>query len=1368
MTDGSTAPVRRRPPLRLPWLWGVHLIVVASVLVLNLWQQPGRITFDTKLDLQLDPADLLVRSADLWNADWALGGLQNQASGYLFPMGPAFLLGDLLGAPMWVWQRLWSALVMLLAYEGARRLAASWPGIGQVGAVLAGLAYMLSPRVLTTVGGLSGETLPAAVLPWTVLPLVLFLRGRIRGWVAFVLSAATVPVMGGQNATLVVACLVLPALLLLLASGRSLRQRLTDLGAWGLLVAVASLWWLVPLLLLGAYSPPFLDFIESASDTAGSVGWLSSLRGTSHWVAFFAGGGPVGWSGGYEITSSPWLVLTTVLVAGVGLAGLMRRELWQGRALVAAVLIGLVVLTAGRGGWAGSVLSEEWLQTLDSVLAPLRNVHKFDPVVRLPLALGVAAAVTYGLPRRWPGRRRAWHRVPVEAAAVTVVLLLVLATAGPTLAGLLRVDRGFDDVPRSWREAVAYLNEQERPTRTMVLPGAGFAVQTWGRTIDEPIQVLDSGPWLARAQVTVAPAGTLRLLDSVEQSLSQARSQDRTAEALEMMGITHVVVRNDLDAETTDAPDPAVVRASVAGVPGARVVASFGEAPAGGPLLEVFELDVERDPRVEVQDWENRVAVSGGPEVVPDLRAAGLVEAGQSVVLAGEGQQADIVTDSLRRVERNFGRVHDARSAVMTVRDQYRVKRSTHDYRDDDLPTTTTVATYDGAADIVASTSSGYANVLGAIRPEEHPYAAFDHSLFTGWSSAPFSRPRGQWVELRFDEPTKVGQVSLTFDNAAGVDVTSVRVATDHRAVDAEVGGDGTVSELDVDDEAATSLRITVLATASETGRVRLVDVRVAEHDVTRSLVLPGAVASNTSVHVSGEPLRRACAVTGAGAGQQVTCDRDRFHESPETPGFDRTITVGESGSWHLQGRAVATYGQSLDRLFAPFDPNLISVTASSTYGGDPAVNASAAVDGRSETGWTSAPGDPAPTLQLSWGPRRRISGIKLTATPGQPGRLPDLLRVDAGPGTGAPQLVATTGPGAGRMRTVRTNQMRIVAVGQAPASGFTVSELTLKRTGDLRHEPDPETRTGTLCGFGPTVEVAGQIIQTRLRGTLEGVRSGAELAVLPCGGETLDLAPGVHRIRVSNPSGFAVTDLAMTPVTGDRGTSSESSQTAEVREWSATQRRVAVSIDRESVLAVSESYNRGWTATVDGLELDPVILEGWKQGFVMPAGLTGEVTLEYAPQAGFRAALVGGLLLAGLLVGLAVALLLAGARRRESVVGCRPTTRAASHVAVGPAARVRTAPTSVRAGLELVGVGALCLVSVPLAVGAAIGRHAKGRIGTHVAAASAALLVLAALIAVVSSSVIVPPLGSDLLAALVVGVVCGRVSVGDDCRADP
>ena len=48
----------------------------------------------------------------------------------------------------------------------------------------------------------------------------------------------------------------------------------------------APLWWLVPLFVLGAYSPPFLDFIESAATTTFSTTLFDALRGTSNWVPY--------------------------------------------------------------------------------------------------------------------------------------------------------------------------------------------------------------------------------------------------------------------------------------------------------------------------------------------------------------------------------------------------------------------------------------------------------------------------------------------------------------------------------------------------------------------------------------------------------------------------------------------------------------------------------------------------------------------------------------------------------------------------------------------------------------------------------------------------------------------------------------------------------------------------------------------------------------------------------------------------------------------------------------------------------------------------------------------------------------------------
>src|SRR5262245_44076765 len=152
---------------------------VLALAVLSFAQRPGRVTFDTKLDLTVDPVGFMARALHLWNPQATSGELQNQAYGYLFPMGPFFAVGQAVGLPPWVTQRLWCALLLGVAFVGALVLARAL-GIGTEPARhVAALAYALAPRTLTEVGPLSAEMLPAVLLPWVVLPLVRGDRGEL-------------------------------------------------------------------------------------------------------------------------------------------------------------------------------------------------------------------------------------------------------------------------------------------------------------------------------------------------------------------------------------------------------------------------------------------------------------------------------------------------------------------------------------------------------------------------------------------------------------------------------------------------------------------------------------------------------------------------------------------------------------------------------------------------------------------------------------------------------------------------------------------------------------------------------------------------------------------------------------------------------------------------------------------------------------------------------------------------------------------------------------------------------------------------------------------------------------------------------------
>ena len=93
-------------------------------------------------------------------------------------MGPFFLLGAWLDLPGWVVQRLWLALVLCVAFAGAAKVARALGVRSDLACLLAGFAYALSPRMLTTLGPISIEAWPSALAPWVLLPLVI---GAQRG-----------------------------------------------------------------------------------------------------------------------------------------------------------------------------------------------------------------------------------------------------------------------------------------------------------------------------------------------------------------------------------------------------------------------------------------------------------------------------------------------------------------------------------------------------------------------------------------------------------------------------------------------------------------------------------------------------------------------------------------------------------------------------------------------------------------------------------------------------------------------------------------------------------------------------------------------------------------------------------------------------------------------------------------------------------------------------------------------------------------------------------------------------------------------------------------------------------------------------------
>ena len=108
---------------------------------------------------------------------------------------------------------------------------------------------------------------------------------------------------------------------------------------------LACLWWLIPLVVLGRYSPPFLNWIESSAVTTSQNSFIAVARGADHWQAYL---GPSIWPAGWIFAVGPAAIVATALVAAAGFSGLTLRRAPHRLFLVSSLLIGFLLLSMGH------------------------------------------------------------------------------------------------------------------------------------------------------------------------------------------------------------------------------------------------------------------------------------------------------------------------------------------------------------------------------------------------------------------------------------------------------------------------------------------------------------------------------------------------------------------------------------------------------------------------------------------------------------------------------------------------------------------------------------------------------------------------------------------------------------------------------------------------------------------------------------------------------------------------------------------------------------------------------------------------------------------------------------------------------------
>ena len=1190
--------------------------IVLGLTLLSFLQRPGKTTFDTKLDLAVDPLSFMVRALHLWNPQATAGELQNQAYGYLFPMGPFFALCQVAGVPPWIAQRLWCAILLSVAFVGALLLARAMK-IGTEGPRLIGaLGYALAPRMVTEIGSLSAEMLPAVLLPWVLLPLVR--AGRIGSpRRAAGLSALAVLCMGGVNGAMIVMALVLPGLWLLTRSWTS--QHVELVIWWFVFVVGATLWWILPLLLLGEYSLPFLDYIESATNTTAPMSLFEVLRGTNQWVAYVVQGTPW-WPSGWALIDNPLLMLATGLVAAVGLLGLTRRGLCDRRFLVLGVVTGLTLLTVGYVGTLDSPLAVPVRHLLDGPLAPLRNVHKFEPVLRLPLMLAFVHGIT-----AIAGKVRAPRRFLRPALG----LALVVVMAAPAWQLTLRPGPGWDKVPDYWSDAMGWVAKADPNARTLLLPATGFGEYEWGRTVDEPAQPLAKSPWAVRNQVPLGSEGNTRMMDSVDAALANGRGDPGLAGLLARSGYRFLLLRNDIDRTRTRAPDIATLRSGLAGSAGIGKAATFGP-------LEIYE--VRRPvPLATATSTKDVPTVSGGPENLVPLMDSGQLDPGTPTVLTGDGGSPAgprLVTDGLRRAERNVGGVRDNLSQTLTASEALRQQRAASDLLPFPGQQHQTVAAYRGIREVTASTATSFADAFGGSDPSHQPFAAIDGDPRTSWVSSSFTGPIGQWLEVELDTPRLVNSIDLEMvhDLRVGWPVTRVRITTDNGSVDQQIDRSSGAHTYPTAPGVTRKVRITLLSlvVGREDGNVGIAELKIPGAEPQRALEVPNDLPAGQAsgfAFTRGDQPRYACLPSGG----HVRCYADFARDGEEPDGIRRLFTTPAQTTFLVGGSVLPATG-GLNPVSLPG----VEVSSTSQLGGDPAASGFAAVDGDPATAWVPDVTDLRPTLTLGWQAPKTITGLHVTIDPAGGARLPKQLTLT---GKTATRTVSLDTNGSATFPAMDTDQLKVTFASDEgeDETGIWlphgIGGLTL--TGGDGLLPAPETSFTVPCGAGPNVHLDGLDYKTSVKGTLADITGHRPLALLTCpdseGG--IDLATGGHELRTDRSGSFVVQDLWLRPA--GQAVQPAGHRAVEVRSWEATSREVSVAPGAESVLAVPENANAGWVATLDGRPLVKTRVDGWQQAWIVPAGAGGVVQLAFTPDTTYRT---------GLLIGaLAVLLLLIG-----------------------------------------------------------------------------------------------------------------------------
>ena len=1142
-----------------------YRLVVASLsvlcYVLAFLQRPGRTFTDTRIELSVDPVHFLHSVASVWSSTEDLGHVQSgQFVGYLAPMAPWYAFAHAIGMPTWIAERIWlGSLLALAAWGTVRLLETLLDQRAGLTHFAAGLLFVANPYVVVAIGRATVVLLAYAALPW----LLLFThRGLRNAWswrapaaigLVFALSG------GGVNAALLFWIAIAPIGLVLyevvvLGSATWSNAFRFSLRAV-VCVVVASLWWVVPVLLQTRYGADFLKFTEQPFAIFATPSLSESLRLLGYWLVYFGiGQGPfhpvVGAAGVYLF--NPLVIAATFAVPLIAFAGLLRTRHWIYAPFFVVLAMGtLIIMSLGfpPGSPMNRILATAYFHV--GALQSLRTTWKAAPLLALPLAsLGGMAANAIASAARPPNRLRI-RRLTVPVWAPVGLLVFPVLWALPLFTGTaVDANTVYGSVPKYWRAAITDAAKATNANqRIMILPGELFGWYRWGGTTDSIAPSLTSRSVLVRETTRYADPRASQLLTSIDDLVQQDRLvPGQLNPLLGLLGVRSVLVPTDGNLPYDGALDPARVATALRDQPEfAHPVQSYGRPrgfapPAGRSGPAVVLPDVRRyavgsgaPGIVRAAPIAHTTILDGDGNGIAELAAERELNPNLAIVYAadlGRRETDRLVTVGARLVFTDSNRLRIVGPTSLRTNvgptlgpgDPIAPDTPTYDLFPQRDPASRTVASYSG---LVYLRTPGL-HPSAVFLPENGPYAALDGQLSTAWladAQAPLSK---RYLELRLASPHPVASIDIYPLREQLGDTTEVALSVNggpERLVRLSAGW----NKVPIGAAPLRTLRVRItgvigLGTAGGISELRIPGVRASQ-----ALRLPTILATVTrGLDLRHNTLTVLLARTTAdfpyrerplpGDLQALSA----LHETDAESGIKRIVTLPVARAFGISGWASVTSSapdQSLDRLVGL--PSGWTFSSSNRFEGVPLRRASSAFDQDPLTAWVAPflSRYEFPWIQWSAPNAMMVRRLHLSRGPADY-EFPALVRVSA-PGAQDQDLAVSAAGDVTLPHPIRTRTLRLQVLSvRFPLGQFEFSRfLDAVAIGEISVpglNPPAPRRTGTFatpCG-ALTIASASASVRLQVYGPVSQLDRGDALPVRACGtSRALPLSAGPNAI---------------------------------------------------------------------------------------------------------------------------------------------------------------------------------------------------------------------------------------------------------------